>query len=214
MNIQVDPTSSNLASAMLNSKIGPRAVVGYDVKNFHPSPPNYVARSPGGSRKRHQSPFARSISKPYNCCSVVVVGIRHRKEKGLKDFCSYILRLLAGRRDRPHVTRTLLLFFLLCKIEKKKTDNKFLLFLQTPFMSMAPVCSSSITHWITKVNEVTTYPSVVLIVAPLPWQYRLVFQVVCKDKRIVQNGPNSRFCPKYHVMKMNLRRFNDLTLLS
>ena len=28
MNIQVDPTSSNLASAMLNSKIRPRAVVG------------------------------------------------------------------------------------------------------------------------------------------------------------------------------------------
>jgi len=132
-----------------------------------------ILPSPGGSRKRHLSPFARSISKPYHCCSVVVVGIRHRKEKGLKDFCSYVLRLLVGRRDRPYVTRTLLLFFceenLLCK--KKKTDNKFLIFLQTPFMSMAPVCSSSITHWITKVNEVTTYPSVVLIVAPLPCQY-------------------------------------------
>ena len=47
MNIQVDATSSNLASAMLNSKIGPRAVVGYGVKIFHPSPPNYVTRSPG-----------------------------------------------------------------------------------------------------------------------------------------------------------------------
>ena len=50
MNIQVDPTSltsSNLASAMLNSKIRPRAVVGYGVKIFHPSPPNYVTRSPG-----------------------------------------------------------------------------------------------------------------------------------------------------------------------
>ena len=47
MNIQVDPTSSNLASAMLNSKIRPRAVVGYGVKIFHPSPPNYVNRSPG-----------------------------------------------------------------------------------------------------------------------------------------------------------------------
>ena len=42
MNIQVDPTRSNLASAMLNSKIRPRAVVGYGVKIFHPSPPNYV----------------------------------------------------------------------------------------------------------------------------------------------------------------------------
>ena len=47
MNIQVDQTSSNLASAMLNSKIRPRAVVGYGVKIFHPSPPNYVTRSPG-----------------------------------------------------------------------------------------------------------------------------------------------------------------------
>ena len=47
MNIQVNPTSSNLASAMLNSNIRPRAVVGYGVKNFHPSPPNYVTRSPG-----------------------------------------------------------------------------------------------------------------------------------------------------------------------
>ena len=47
MNIQVDPTSSNVASAMLNSKIRPRAVVGYGVKIFHPSRPNYVTRSPG-----------------------------------------------------------------------------------------------------------------------------------------------------------------------
>ena len=47
MNIQVDPTSSNFACAMLNSKIRPRAVVGYGVKIFHPSPPNYVTRSPG-----------------------------------------------------------------------------------------------------------------------------------------------------------------------
>ena len=35
MNIQVDPTRSNLASAMLNSKIRPRVVVGYGVKIFH-----------------------------------------------------------------------------------------------------------------------------------------------------------------------------------
>ena len=32
---------------MLNSKIRPRAVVGYGVKIFHPSPPNCVTRSPG-----------------------------------------------------------------------------------------------------------------------------------------------------------------------
>ena len=47
MNIQVDPTRSNLPSAMLNLKIRPRAVVGYGVKIFLPSPPNYVTRSPG-----------------------------------------------------------------------------------------------------------------------------------------------------------------------
>ena len=47
MNNQVDPTRSNLASAILNSKIRPRAVVGYGVKIFLPSPPNYVNRSPG-----------------------------------------------------------------------------------------------------------------------------------------------------------------------
>ena len=47
MNNQVDATSSNLASVMLNSKIRPRDVVGYGVKIFHPSPPNYVTRSLG-----------------------------------------------------------------------------------------------------------------------------------------------------------------------
>ena len=47
MNIQVDPTRSNVASAMLNSKTRPRAVVGYGVKIFLPSPLNYVTRSPG-----------------------------------------------------------------------------------------------------------------------------------------------------------------------
>ena len=34
MNIQVDPTISDLAPAMLNSKIRPRAVVGYGVSLF------------------------------------------------------------------------------------------------------------------------------------------------------------------------------------
>jgi len=47
MNILVDSTSSNLTSAMLNLKIRPRAVVGYGVGVFHPSPVNYVTRSPG-----------------------------------------------------------------------------------------------------------------------------------------------------------------------
>ena len=55
MNTQVDPTSSILASAMLNSKI--RAVVGYGGKIFHPSPPNYVIRSPGRGIVCVVSPF-------------------------------------------------------------------------------------------------------------------------------------------------------------
>ena len=64
MNIQVGPTSSNLASAMLNSKIRPRAVVGYGVKNFHPSPLNYVTRgtfleSPENFSFRPEKPFVK-----------------------------------------------------------------------------------------------------------------------------------------------------------
>ena len=55
MNIQIDPTSSNLASAMWNSKIRSRAVVGYGVKIFHPSPSNYVTRSPGYGAGRKES---------------------------------------------------------------------------------------------------------------------------------------------------------------
>ena len=54
MNIQVDPTNSNLASAMFNSKIRPRAVVGYGVKIFHPTLPNYVTRSPGRVKTANQ----------------------------------------------------------------------------------------------------------------------------------------------------------------
>ena len=57
--IQVDPTSSNLASAMLNSKIRPRAVVEYGVEIFHPSPPNYVTRSPGLEDRRIDDDSAR-----------------------------------------------------------------------------------------------------------------------------------------------------------
>ena len=55
MNIQVDPTSSNRASAMLNSKIRPRAVVGYGVQIFHPSPPNDVTRSPGSTTNNNDN---------------------------------------------------------------------------------------------------------------------------------------------------------------
>ena len=59
MNIQEDPTSSNLAFAMLNSKIRPRPVVGYSVKIFHPIPPNYVTKSPGSGDRLEGSPAYR-----------------------------------------------------------------------------------------------------------------------------------------------------------
>ena len=61
MNIQVNSTSSNLASAMLNSKIRPRAVVGYGVKIFRPSPPNYVTRSPGISYLQSLIGYIRKV---------------------------------------------------------------------------------------------------------------------------------------------------------
>ena len=67
MNIQVDPTSSNLAYAMLNSKIKPRAVVGYDVKILHPSPPNYVTRSPGGKSAANDESYDPSAATNEYC---------------------------------------------------------------------------------------------------------------------------------------------------
>ena len=70
MNIQVDPTSSNLASAMLNSKIRPRVVVGYGVKIFHPSPPNYVTRSPGLKSKR------RYVSRDVSAKTLVMFDLK------------------------------------------------------------------------------------------------------------------------------------------
>ena len=42
---------------MLNPKIRPRAVVGYGVKIFHPSPPNYFTRSPGKNPARSVENF-------------------------------------------------------------------------------------------------------------------------------------------------------------
>ena len=67
MNTQVDPTSSNLSSAMLNSKIRPRVVVGYGVKTFHPSPPNYVTRSPGNYWAALPTPFGK-LANYESCC--------------------------------------------------------------------------------------------------------------------------------------------------
>ena len=72
MNIQVHPTSSNLASAMLNSKIRPRAVVGYGVKIFHPSPPNYVTRSPGECYQRAASVYSAVTIARSSFCSMKV----------------------------------------------------------------------------------------------------------------------------------------------
>ena len=50
---------------MLNSKIGPRAVVGYGVKIFHPSPPNYVTRSPGKLSQKGENSATRFITSQY-----------------------------------------------------------------------------------------------------------------------------------------------------
>ena len=72
MNIQVDPTSSNLASAMLNSKIRPRAFVGYGVKIFHSSPPNYVTRSPG------LGAMANEMNDEINISASLVVNIKFK----------------------------------------------------------------------------------------------------------------------------------------
>ena len=45
--------------------LGPRAVVGYGVKIFLPSPPNYVTRSPGLNWKLafRKSSFAKTFNK-------------------------------------------------------------------------------------------------------------------------------------------------------
>ena len=70
MNIQVDPTRSNLASAMLNSKIRPRAVVGYGIKILLPSPPSYVTRSPGNIASDNMPAMISDLvvwsNSPYN----------------------------------------------------------------------------------------------------------------------------------------------------
>ena len=72
MNIQVDPTSSNLTSAILDSKIRPRAVVGYGVKIFHPSPLNYVTRSPGECYQRTASGYSAVTIARSSFCSMKV----------------------------------------------------------------------------------------------------------------------------------------------
>ena len=85
MNIQVDPTRSNLASAMLNSKIRPRAVVGYGVKIFHPSPPNYVTRSPGTCKltklckSRGRGKFVNTERSCQEKCSKIVKLVTNYK---------------------------------------------------------------------------------------------------------------------------------------
>ena len=46
----------------------PRAVVGYGVKIFHPSPPNYVNRSPGGgvhAFSKNEVLFVLKVSSSY-----------------------------------------------------------------------------------------------------------------------------------------------------
>ena len=42
----------------------PRAVVGYGAKIFLPSPPNYVTRSPGGSKEENERVSSSQRSFP------------------------------------------------------------------------------------------------------------------------------------------------------
>ena len=61
----------------------PRAVVGYDVKIFLPSPPNYVTRSPGhhyfenSLKKGHPNSEFRSPGKSARCRRVVYLFVRY-----------------------------------------------------------------------------------------------------------------------------------------
>jgi len=72
MNIQVDPTSSNLASAILNSKIRPRVIVGCGVETFHPGAPNCVTRSPG--KEEYLISAVSLVKKPDSASAILHLG--------------------------------------------------------------------------------------------------------------------------------------------
>ena len=94
MTIQVEPTRSNLASAMLNSKIRPHAVVGYGVKIFLPSPPNYVTRSPGGRLSNANGKAQRHTpakKRQGDWVALLAAHVTHTVTKNRRT-CSWITR--------------------------------------------------------------------------------------------------------------------------
>ena len=74
----------------------PRAVVGYGVKIFLPSPPNYVTRSPGKRGNTFFSRSVRSVSKSIVCLSSFsVFRVKHRWIFPLFKECLLRSKLLA-----------------------------------------------------------------------------------------------------------------------
>ena len=65
-------------------QLRPRAVVGYGVKIFHPSPPNYVTRSPGYSSSELSNPrghlAAQTKLKLIGSCVFFGVGSGNQSE--------------------------------------------------------------------------------------------------------------------------------------
>ena len=92
---------------MLNSKIRPRAVVGYGVKIFHPSPPNYVTRSPGDLNLEPELAVGRIISLDFMRCIGAAYLLDHESTS-----CLSKPDKICGLKD----SRTRILsIFLLCK---------------------------------------------------------------------------------------------------
>ena len=110
MNFQVDPTSSNLACAMLNSKIRPRGVVGYGVKSFRPSPPNYVTRSPG-IKQTIVKQWAGVVTFPLASAATTSSALdRYWRAKLGNNAVATITRVFAKTVRRPKCRRAKLRF--------------------------------------------------------------------------------------------------------
>ena len=151
MNIKVDPTGSNAASAMLNSKIRPRAVVGYGIKIFHPSPPNYVTRSPGegeykvtkikAAMKLYSSsdPSMKIVSKFEHSAALgyqflITEALRYSEEPGLTLWLGYL---------EPTVCETLIS---LCRMCGKFDDSVDHIMYGYPELAKTEYAASYI-HW-------------------------------------------------------------------
>ena len=102
MNIQVDPTRSDLASAMLNSKIRLPSVVGYGDKIFLPSPPSYVNRSPGSRDTLRGGKIEKREEKAY----VVKIGIRLKKpgSAGHSNMTKKVIQETGGSSLKPLIS--------------------------------------------------------------------------------------------------------------